>query len=60
MTDMIVVLLQQYWSKQGQAHSYISCQEMSAVFAKSHLGEESMARLQTPFNETEQSNEACF
>lgn len=50
------VALQQYWAKADQAHSYMTCQEMAAVFAKTGMGERSHAHLQKPFQETDQSN----
>lgn len=48
--------VQQYWAKADQAHSYITCQEMASVFAKTGMGEQSHAHLQRSFQETDQSN----
>ena len=52
-----LVLLQQYWAKNDQAHSYITCQEMAAAFEMSSLGKQSQANLRHPFQETKESDQ---
>ncbi len=52
--------MQQYWSRPGQEHQYLSCGEMSAAFQKSQMGADSYGLLQQPFQETEGSNQVHF